>query len=208
VCLASSLPGNLPDIESVGRTHYAHHHGGLFGRDLTANDLQVMKSIARIAEGYRATLYNLIESAFDINPDTGHPTVSRKAFGQMGREEITVVFQAAFKMGLHDGGVSQDHIDAEDQARITLEIKQERKYWTRLANDLYRKALPLYLEALALSDDASVEPDEAERARLQQEALALFKVFRGKRSAVPASRGHVGAEGPAAHLQLRDCLSG
>ncbi len=163
----------LPDLIAAGRAHYLAHHG----------TPEAAKGYAETALRYRAALYDLLASAFRLGED-GLPTLSRAQFGEAGRAEIAVALQAAFLDGLRAAGVqaeTMDQVDPDEARDLALEVRAERSNWTALANELYRRALPLYRKALALRVTAQHAPDETERrALLRQadEALAAFNAAR------------------------------
>lgn len=85
---------------------------------------------------YRAGLYNAMIDGFN-------GSLSRKQFGVVGRDEISVAFLNAFKNGLEEGGVDPDEMTDEERDALKDETKAERGYWTALADEFYGEVMPL-----------------------------------------------------------------
>ncbi|HML22099.1 MAG TPA: phage portal protein [Aggregatilinea sp.] len=128
---------------------------------------------ATLETTYRAALYELIRSAFAHEVD-------RRVFGDRGRREISRAFEGAYLAGLSEAGMKDGESLTEDET-VTLKSlqKEERSYWTALANELYRTALPLWDESQDLLAQLDGESDPNERDRLRSESLqTLVKFYR------------------------------
>ncbi|MCZ7543197.1 MAG: 2'-5' RNA ligase family protein [Anaerolineae bacterium] len=121
-----------------------------------------------------------MRKAFETDAQ-GAPAVSRAAFGDLGRAEISAAFRAAFFAGLRAGGVEVAALDDDEEAELKAEVRAERRYWTALANALYREALPRRQYALQVLVNAEARRDPEERARLQQRADEVYGEFRRAR---------------------------
>lgn len=97
---------------------------------------QAVKAYSDTEDQYRTSLYELMTDAFNSNLD-------RTQFGIAGRSEIEHAFMSAFSNGLAEAGVDPNEMTDEERDVITLETKAERSYWTALANDMYRRVMPL-----------------------------------------------------------------
>ncbi len=157
------------DAFSLGRKHYVEHHA------------MPIKAYNETAMRYRAALYDLIASAFRAHPETGKPAVGRQEFGEKGRAEISAAFRAAFFDGLRAGGVDAEALDEDEETELEAEIKAERGYWTALANELYRNALPKRQYALQVLLNAEARRDPEERARLRGRADEIYAEFQRAR---------------------------
>jgi 2'-5' RNA ligase/phage portal protein BeeE len=149
---------HLADAFIRARKHYIRHHG------------KGIRAYGDTATRYRSVLYDLINSAMESRID-------RKAFGDLGRVEITTAFRAGFRDGLVEGGVNTDRLDEDEERDLQLEIKAERGHWTSLANEIYRKVLKLRDQARDLSNQAKQARDPETKDRLQREALAKYGEF-------------------------------
>jgi phage portal protein BeeE len=98
------------------------------------------KDYSKTAAAYRRTLYDLLTQALT-------ETLTREAFGTLGRAEVSTAFKAAYIDGLRTGGVETDELEPEETWELAMEITSERKFWTALANEVYREALPLLQRA-------------------------------------------------------------
>jgi 2'-5' RNA ligase len=152
----------LNDIFITARRHYIANHAG------------TLKAYGQTEVNYRTALYGLVTGALEGRID-------RKGFGDLGRAEITVGFNNASRDGLKDGGVNTDVLDEDEARDLQLQIKAERGYWTALANEIYRQVLPLRTQAQEVNKQARQTTDPAERERLQNESLEIYKQFLNKR---------------------------
>lgn len=156
------------DLIAAGRADYVAHH------------LTGQKAYSETALNYRAALLNLVRTAFEEGPlkSAGVPALSRQQFGERGRAEITTAFRQAFFDGLREVGVNTDELAEDEEQELQLRIDAERTYFTALANDLYQDALPIYLEALSLQEDAAM-PDARfeDRAAWQRQAVEKYRDF-------------------------------
>lgn len=155
------------DLIAAGRTDYLAHH------------LTGQKSYSETALNYRAALLDLLRRAFDEGSlKRGEPAISRRQFGDLGRAEITAAFWQAFLDGLRETGVNTDELADDEEAELALRIKAERTYFTALANDLYREALPIYRNVLDLQRRAKERGNTfEEREALQQQAVEGYRDF-------------------------------
>lgn len=134
-------------------------------------DLFQLRAFADVERSYRQTLYDLIRRAFTHK-------IERAPFGDLGRAEISTAFESAYRHGLHDAGVAVETLEEGEQAFVSEQAMAERRYWTALANDLYRNVLPLHCEALAKqlqSLSTAATPQEANAIRA--ETLELLGQF-------------------------------
>lgn len=144
-----ALPGHLPllvctliragatDEETLrlGRLSYLRHEQRVTAR----------RSYAGTASAYLRTLMELIDSAF-----TG--IVDRAAFGELGRGEISSAFWSAYQNGLQDAGVDTEEVVEGEREFVHQLAIAERRYWTSLANELYKQVLP------AVTDEPLLAP--------------------------------------------------
>lgn len=168
--LRATTAGFLSDEELIAaiRADYTRHH-------LTGE-----KAYSETALNYRATLLNLVRMAFDEAKLKAADTsaISRQQFGEMGRAEIEAAFRQAFFDGLREVGVNTDVLAEDEEKELQLRIRAERTYFTALANEVYREAIPLYLEALALQEDAHWdEASHEDRATWQRQAVEKYRDF-------------------------------
>lgn len=128
---------------------------------------------ATLETQYRAALYELVRSAFAHQVD-------RRAFGDRGRREISRAFAAAYTAGLAASGMKDGDALTDDETEALKALTtDERSYWTALANELYRTALPLWDESQDLLAQLDGETDPHERDRLRSESLqTLVKFYR------------------------------
>ncbi len=155
------------DLIAAGHADYVAHH------------LTGQKSYSETALNYRATLLDLVRKAFDEGSlKQGEPAISRQQFGDLGRAEITAAFRQAFLDGLREAGVNADTLADDEEAELVLRIKAERTYFTALANDLYREALPIYRNVINLQRRANAHGVVfEERAALQRQAVEGYRDF-------------------------------
>jgi len=122
-------------------------HAVAFGRFLLSGEepsesiwnairVQAVKGYEDTEAQYRTALYELMTDAFQGN-------LNRNQFGVAGRSEIEMAFLNAFKNGMQEAGTDPAEMTDEEKSALDLETKQERSYWTALANDMYRNVIPL-----------------------------------------------------------------
>jgi HK97 family phage portal protein len=133
---------------------------------LKGRDLDAFKAYGDVERVYRAALFDLIRAAFARQ-------VNRKEFGDLGRAEISTAYEAAFKQGLADVGVLVERLEAGEAAFIQEQAKAERRYWTRLANDVYGTLVPLVEQIQTLTDQVHATGDPERKQELRTEILAL-----------------------------------
>lgn len=121
-----------------------------------------IKAYGDVEATYRATLYDLIRSAFARQ-------VSRQQFGDLGRIEIEKAFESAFLEGVNEAGVATDTMTEAEASFVHQLALAERRNWTRLANRVYKELVAIQgrIEETRAELEKATDPDEQERLRAE-----------------------------------------
>jgi phage portal protein BeeE len=167
VRLLATLGGETDELLDAARSYW---------RDTA--EVRAMKGYGEVEATYRETLLNLIRRAYSRQ-------VGRTEFGDLGRAEISAAFEAAFKQGLHDAGVTVETLEPGEAAFVKEQAVAERRYWTHLANSVYDEvqAGVARLEEIRQAEGKVLGSfDEAQR--LAAEKLAVKQALIRQRDAV------------------------
>jgi HK97 family phage portal protein len=131
---------------------------------------RALKAFADVEQNYRAAIYDLIRRAFARQ-------IGRTEFGDLGRVEISTGFEAAFKQGLADVGVTTKELTEAERGTLKDAEKAERRYWTRLANNVFKELLPQVEEIQRQQALLKQATDPAVQEQLRAALLKLKKAL-------------------------------
>ena len=131
---------------------------------------RALKAFADVEQNYRAAIYDLIRRAFARQ-------IGRTEFGDLGRVEISTAFEAAFKQGLADVGVTTSGLTEAERGTLKDAEKAERRYWTRLANSVFKELLPQMEEIQRQQALLKQATDPAGQEQLRAAILKLKKAL-------------------------------
>ena len=94
--------------------------------DAPGDACRAAKGYADLAARYRATLYDLITRAFDVDRESGQSRLSRDEFGKLGREEVETALRQAFRDGLREL-VLCEKIMQSNQTKAWVNVEQQER---------------------------------------------------------------------------------